>query len=342
MLRNQWYVVLESKELGTGPSGFVRMGERLVFWRDEAGRPVCHLDKCAHRGASLALGKVLRAAREGEAGGPAGDECRIRCPFHGLEYDPSGRCSRIPANGRDAPVPAGFRLRTYPTYEKQGFIWIYWAKDGSVPAAPPEFFEDFGPELSWSTRRDPWDNHYSRSIENQLDVAHLPFVHHNTIGRGNRTLVEGPGILERRGGFFVFVYNKADEGERPRTSEEVPVPRSDSSQKLEFIFPNLWQNYITEKLRILAAFVPVEEGKTLVYLRFCQSFMRFPLIKGLVHAVGDRMNLVIAHQDRRIVNSQLPKGDGTGAGELLFPGDRAIMEYRKMRIEAAKALAAGR
>jgi hypothetical protein len=25
-------------------------------------------------------------------------------------------------------------------------------------------------------------------IENQLDVAHLPFVHHNTIGRGNRTL----------------------------------------------------------------------------------------------------------------------------------------------------------
>ena len=32
--------------------------------------------------------------------------------------------------------------------------------------------------------RDPWDAHYSRVIENQLDVPHVPFIHHNTIGRG--------------------------------------------------------------------------------------------------------------------------------------------------------------
>ena len=28
--------------------------------------------------------------------------------------------------------------------------------------------------------------HYSRAIENQLDTVHVPFIHHNTIGRGGR------------------------------------------------------------------------------------------------------------------------------------------------------------
>jgi phenylpropionate dioxygenase-like ring-hydroxylating dioxygenase large terminal subunit len=37
--------------------------------------------------------------------------------------------------------------------------------------------------------KDNRDTHYSRAIENQLDCAHIPFIHKNTIGRGNKTLV---------------------------------------------------------------------------------------------------------------------------------------------------------
>jgi phenylpropionate dioxygenase-like ring-hydroxylating dioxygenase large terminal subunit len=37
MIRDQWYVVLESAEIGRRPAGFLRMGERLVFWRDDSG-----------------------------------------------------------------------------------------------------------------------------------------------------------------------------------------------------------------------------------------------------------------------------------------------------------------
>jgi len=36
MIRNQWYVVLESAEVGTHPIGVTRLGEKLVFWRDPA------------------------------------------------------------------------------------------------------------------------------------------------------------------------------------------------------------------------------------------------------------------------------------------------------------------
>jgi phenylpropionate dioxygenase-like ring-hydroxylating dioxygenase large terminal subunit len=240
----------------------------------------------------------------------------------------------IPANGNSAPVPEGFRLKTYPTHEDYGFIWIWW---GDREAGPePKFFADIPPDLSFSTRQDPWDNHYSRSIENQLDMAHLPFVHHNTIGKGGRTVVDGPGILFDDGLFFVYTYNRLDDGSPSRGRDQVEVPSTGGAQKLEFRFPNLWQNYISDKLRVVAAFVPVDGERTLVYLRFCQGFMRLPLLRGLVQLAGDAMNLFIAHQDRRIVNTQLPKGDGSGTGELLFPGDAAIMEYRKMRLEAKK------
>ncbi len=39
--------------------------------------------------------------------------------------------------------------------------------------------------------RELWHVPFLRAVENQLDVMHLPFVHKTTIGRGNRTLVNG-------------------------------------------------------------------------------------------------------------------------------------------------------
>lgn len=347
MIERQWYVVLESSQVGKKAAGFMRMGERMIFWRDDSGKVSCHVDKCAHRGASFAQGEVLHGtAPAGTASRGTGG--RLKCPFHGIEYDSSGRATVIPANGRAAPVPEGYRLKTYPTHEERGFIWIWWGEltSGEAVPAAPRFFDDIPERLSWSTRQDPWDNHYSRSIENQLDMAHLPFIHRTTIGRGGKTVVDGPGIFFNEGGFLVRTFNRLDDGSPAKSVAEASSPelilsgRLRTGQKLEFIFPNLWQNYITEKLRILAAFVPVDAQQTIMYLRFYQGFTRLPLLKNLVHAVGDAMNLVIAHQDRRVVNTQLPKAAGEAACELLFPGDAAIMEYRKMRVQAKKKAAA--
>ena len=49
-----------------------------------------------------------------------------------------------------------------------------------------------------------------RCIENQLDVVHLPFVHHNTIGKGNKTLVNGWVIWENN--ILTTSANEVDEG----------------------------------------------------------------------------------------------------------------------------------
>ena len=80
MIRNQWYVVLESSQVKSGrPIGVTRLGEKLVFWRKPNQEVVCMFDRCPHLGAPLSLGKIK------------GD--RIMCPFHGFEYDSQGNAS---------------------------------------------------------------------------------------------------------------------------------------------------------------------------------------------------------------------------------------------------------
>jgi phenylpropionate dioxygenase-like ring-hydroxylating dioxygenase large terminal subunit len=320
MIPNQWYVVLDSSQVRDLPVGVTRMGEKLVFWRDRAGRVSCLRDRCVHRGVALSKGKVL-------------DSGKLQCPFHGFEYDASGKVTKIPANGKTTPVPDRFHIQRYPTHEAHGFIWIWWGEHPPDNLKPPPFFQDLAEGFSYGHAYDPWDAHYSRVIENQLDVVHLPFVHHNTIGRGNRTLVDGPVVEWLDENRFVFyVYNRVDDGSPPRKPEEItPDPVRDF--KLGFIFPNLWQNYISPDVRVMAAFVPVDDAHTVLYLRFYQRFVRLPILRDLVNRLAMPFNLRIAHQDRRVVVTQEPKASGLAIGEKLIQGDRPIIEYRRRRQE---------
>ena len=321
MIPNLWYVVLESREVRAGQLlGVTRMGERLVFARDRAGKAFCLRDRCAHRGAALSAGKK------------AGDA--VECPFHGFRYDASGRGVLIPANGKDAEVPERFHVHAYPVHEQHGWLWIWWGERPPARMPAPRYFEDLG-GFSWASSVDPWDAHYSRVIENQLDVVHLPFVHYNTIGRGNRTLVNGP-VVERRGPdrFFVRVFNEVDTGQQPRKPAEISPPYP--AFHLDFIFPNLWQNWIAPKVRVGAAFVPVDAEHTLLYLRFYQKFLPGPFGK-LVARLAMPMNLRIAHQDRRVVQTQQPKASGLKIGENLVQGDGPVAEYRRGRQELMDA-----
>lgn len=100
MIWNQWYAVLSSKEVKKHKAyGVTRLGEKLVFWRDEEGKIDCIADKCCHRGASLASGKIVHG--------------EIQCPFHGFEYDGTGKVTLIPANGKACPVNDNYRVNSY-------------------------------------------------------------------------------------------------------------------------------------------------------------------------------------------------------------------------------------
>ena len=325
MIRNQWYVLLESDEVKSKPVGVTRMGEKLVFWRDQAGAVHCAVDKCPHRGIQLSLGVVL------------GDQ--LQCPFHGFEYDSSGSCTLIPANGRDGIIPATLRLHSYPTYEAHDYIWVWWGENPPAGLEPPLFFDNLDASFCYASAQDPWDAHYSRVIENQLDVVHLPFIHRNTIGRGGRTLVDGP-LIEWRGDkmLYTYVFNRVDDGTPPRKPGELSA-KSATSVHLEFIMPNLWENYISPDVRVGAAFVPVDDGHSLLYLRFYQRFQTLPILGKLVARLAMPSNIYIAHEDRRVVVTHQPAVSGLKIGEALIQGDLPIIEYRRRRDELQRQAA---
>ena len=326
MIRNQWDIVLDSGQIKQDPVGVTRLGEKLVFWRDQQGKLACIADRCCHRGVMLSPGKLV--------------EGRLQCPFHGFEYNSSGKVTLIPANGRHAPVPKVFKVDSYPVYENHDFIWIWWGDDPPDDLQPPRFFDDIEDGFSYAQLQDPWKAHYSRAIENQLEAPHLPFVHHNTIGASGRTIVDGPGIkwLDEDM-FYVYIDYHQDNGRAPLKPSEFPL-EPDRAFKLEFIFPNLWQNHLGEANRIVVAFVPVDQENSVLYLRFYQKFVRFPVLRELVNWLAMPFNLYILHQDRRVVETHQPGPSRLVDGENLIPADHPIIEYRRRR-EILKQLGNG-
>ena len=319
MIRNQWYAVLESNEVKSGkPVGVTRMGEKLVFWRDPAGRLACMADLCPHRGVALSTGKIT------------GDH--LQCPFHGFEFDARGACRCVPANGKNAEPPKALRVQSYPVQEEHGLVYFWWGEPlDEYPPVP--FFESITEDFVYTTLRDHWATHYSRAIENQLDVVHLPFIHHNTIGRGNRTLVNGP--LTRESICYpgdhlleLWVYNAVDEGQTPLRASQIPEPTR--RPFLQFRFPNVWHNWISDSLRIFVAFAPIDAENTLMYLRYYHK-VKLPVLRQLTGWMGSLGNLIIERQDRRVVITQQPKRSDLNINEKLIPGDGPIIAYRKIR-----------
>src|SRR4051794_37906992 len=101
-LRRYWQPVGLSTEVtpGSKPLQVRVLGEDLVLFRDDAGRPGLIEVHCSHRLASLAYGRV-------EDGG-------LRCPFHGWLYDVNGHCLDQPAEPDESNMKYVDRHPAYP------------------------------------------------------------------------------------------------------------------------------------------------------------------------------------------------------------------------------------
>lgn len=315
MIRNQWYAVLDSKELKTNkPLGARRLGEKLVFWRDEEDEVHCIIDKCCHRGASLSAGKI--------------ENNHIECPFHGFQYDSDGKVVSIPANGKEASVGSNYKVNSYLVKDAYGFIWLWYGEEKEKAPEIP-FFDDLKSGYSYGGFSETWPVHYTRAVENQLDVVHLPFVHKTTIGKGNKTLVNGPVVKWDENLMTFYVKNEKDVGQTPEKASEI-----DDYEKLfhlQFQMPNTWQNLISDQVRIFAAFAPIDDSHTQIYLRFYQSFMKAPLLRQIVNKMSVVSNKIILHQDRDVVLTQIPIKSELKMGENLVQGDLPIIEFRRRR-----------
>lgn len=319
MIPNRWYAVLSEKDLKSKRIlGFRRFGLNLVLWRRKDGSYVCLKDRCCHRGASLSGGRVS-------------DDDHLCCPFHGFEYDESGHVRRIPANGKNSVVQDRFHVRQFPTQLKYGFLWIYYGDEEPLTKDIP-FFEELETGYICSEFSEIWPVHYTRAVENQLDVAHLPFVHDTTIGRGQKTLVNGPVVEWENEKMTFYVNNTDDDGETvPQKPDEIRPYKQLFS--LQYQVPNIWQNRISDKLRIMAAFAPIDDDHTRIYLRTYQRIVRLPLIGDFMTYILQMGNRVILHQDRKVVIRQKPVKSESRMDENLIQADLPIIEFRRKRRE---------
>src|SRR5262245_20589187 len=123
-LRNRWYPVFESRELGPGkPIGIRRLGEDLALWRDGSGQAHIFIDRCPHRGARFSEGGTIHG-RE------------LQCWYHGFRYDGSGQCTAVPVEGEQTALASRVATTSYPVEERWGLIWAFIGETDLFPAPP--------------------------------------------------------------------------------------------------------------------------------------------------------------------------------------------------------------
>ena len=82
-LSDCWYVAAWDHELIDGRLlARTILDKPVVIYKGDSGRIVALDDRCCHRGALLSKGRV-----EGDC---------LRCMYHGLKFDATGRCVQIP------------------------------------------------------------------------------------------------------------------------------------------------------------------------------------------------------------------------------------------------------
>jgi phenylpropionate dioxygenase-like ring-hydroxylating dioxygenase large terminal subunit len=286
-----WYAALGSNEIfGGKPTAIRRFGRDLVAWRDSNGTAVVMEDSCPHRSVKLSLGSISNG--------------KLVCPFHGFQYASDGSCSLVPETDKAAP---NLQCQIVPTRERYAFIWLWYGPPGEATGDPP-WFDELTDDFAWSQFKSSWSSHITRCIENQLDYAHLPYVHATTIG----------------GGFDL----KA--GDRRFELDQNSIKLRLDDGHFQFKFPNIWSlQIVPKKFYQFLAFVPIDEEQTLLYVRAYQKFVTVPLVRRLVGLIMDIQSRAILVQDKRVVLSHPRKSSTLATAEKLYPSDRGIIWFRK-------------
>jgi phenylpropionate dioxygenase-like ring-hydroxylating dioxygenase large terminal subunit len=171
LVKNAWYVAGLSHEFPVGQlQGQVIAEKPLVMWRSAEGTVVAFDERCRHKRMPLSQGRLV----EGDL---------LECAYHGLCYDATGQCVRVPSHP-DGHIPREARLRRFPLVEQDGLVWV-WPGDpaGSATARPPRVAEIADPK--WETADTgpmPVPANTLLLIENLLDISHFYPLHDGNIG----------------------------------------------------------------------------------------------------------------------------------------------------------------
>lgn len=250
-----WYPVHYLEDLDkTKLTRFTLLEQNLVIWWDpKASAWRVFADQCPHRLAPLSEGRVNEAGL-------------LECPYHGWTFSGSGACEHIPQAAADTAANLSNRacVPSMPTAIHQGLLFVYPGNAENAAKVPIPGIELLEEEPDgWvllNTFRDlPYDA--LTLLENVLDASHIPYTHHETVGKRENAAPMQMDVLESGKQGFQGIWP-----EGPRKGKL-------GTQHTTFIAPSLMYHDLTSKqfgrtLTVVYA-VPMRKGE-------CRLFARFP------------------------------------------------------------------
>lgn len=162
-LKNCWYVAGWSKDYGRELKAETLLGENVVLYRTEDGKPVALENACPHRKLPLSEGRLI------------GDT--VECGYHGLTFDCMGACVAAPTQPDKIPPLA--IVKSYPIIDRYRLLWI-WMGDPELADEdlifPIENFDN--PKWGYTDGGVlDIDCNYLWICDNLLDPSHVAWVH---------------------------------------------------------------------------------------------------------------------------------------------------------------------
>jgi 5,5'-dehydrodivanillate O-demethylase len=160
-LRRYWHAVGCSEFVTSKPRRVKVLGEELVIYRGESGKPALMQLRCAHRSLALDYGRV-----EGDS---------IRCSYHGWLYDRTGQCLAQPAEPEGSTFYEKIQLKSYRVQEISGLVFAYMGPEPAplLPMYDVLLMDEGVKDVQVQLIHANWFNH----VENIVDISHLAWLH---------------------------------------------------------------------------------------------------------------------------------------------------------------------
>ncbi|MDB5532368.1 MAG: rieske [2Fe-2S] domain protein [Hyphomicrobiales bacterium] len=165
MMREYWIPAMQSSELKADapPTRLMLLGEKLIAFRDSAGRVGILDHRCPHRCASLFFGR--------------NEESGIRCAYHGWKFDVDGQCLEQPNVPSHMAFPEKVTAKAYKTQERYGIVWAYMGSRAEAPPLPcfeAVMLADDSERNMFSVQR---ECNWLQGLEGDIDTSHFSFLH---------------------------------------------------------------------------------------------------------------------------------------------------------------------
>jgi phthalate 4,5-dioxygenase len=210
LMRRYWIPALLSSEIPEPDCPPVRvklLGERLIAFRDTAGRVGVMDEFCAHRGVSLWFGR--------------NEENGLRCSYHGWKYDVTGQCIEVPSE----PIESGFcrkiKLTSYACVEMGDVIWVYIGPPAQKPPLP-NFEWAMVPASHRFVSKRTQECNWLQALEGGIDSVHVSFLHRHDLRSDPLHVSQGAEftretdarfeVIESKGGMVIGVRRPATPG----------------------------------------------------------------------------------------------------------------------------------